>query len=281
MGRLFTASESAYNGSALRMRADLFDRMVSKAERLGVDITDLAELKSRGKLANSMTGRGNIGKLEVVAEPVNAALFSIKFLKSNFDTLTAHSFDSGITKSVRVEAALNSLKTIGATAAILATAEILYPGSVKKDLKSLSSSLFGKISIGNRHYDVSAGMAGIVTLASRLVPVQHKGKWGWWYNEKFTDFGSYKYGQPTPIDALYSFGENKTSPLFSSFISVLRQKSLDNEVPTPKSLIKGLIQPLPVGTFEDLQNDPNSSEWFLSMLLSELGIGITVYKAKK
>ena len=40
-----------------------------------------------------MTGRGDIGKLEVFGEEINAALFSIKFLKSNWDTLTAHTLE--------------------------------------------------------------------------------------------------------------------------------------------------------------------------------------------
>ena len=277
LGKLFKASESAYNAAALRMRADIFDRLVSKAERHGVDITNPAELKGLGKLTNSLTGRGSIGKAEVMGEEINAALFSIKFLKSNFDTLTAHQLDYKMTKFARQEAALNTLKIIGSTAAVLTTANLLWPGSVNLDP---SSSDFGKIKIGNTRFDVTGGMAGIVTLASRLMLVKHNGKWGTWYGGKFTEWGGFKYGEPTPIDALYSFGENKTSPFFHIGIDVFRQKDYDYETPTVKKEALGLVTPLSFQNFIERQGDKKSANQFLTTILDGLGISTQTYKSR-
>src|SRR3990167_1864441 len=61
LGRLFKASESAYNGGALRLRADLADRLITLAEGNGVNTLNKAEAEGMGHLVGSMTGRGSIG----------------------------------------------------------------------------------------------------------------------------------------------------------------------------------------------------------------------------
>lgn len=267
LGRLFKASESAYNGAALRMRADLFDRFVSKAERHGVDITNPDELKGLGKLTNSMTGRGNIGKLEVVGDQVNAVSFSIKFLKSNLDTLTAHQLDTSLTKFARQEAALNTLKIVGATAGVLYTANLLWPGSVNFDP---TSSDFGKIKIGNTRFDVSGGMSSIVVLSARLaskIDDTFKGK-------------KPKFGDPTGMDILYNFAENKTSPMFRTGIDILKGYDYNYEPLTPEGVASNLVTPLSVDNFIERQNTPNAANQLLTTILDGLGISSTTYQKK-
>lgn len=283
LGRLFKASESAYNGGALRMRADLADRLIAKAEKFGVDTSDPLQVRSIGKLVNSMTGRGDIGKLEVFGEEINAALFSIKFLKSNWDTLTAHTFGTGLeTSFARKQAVINLLKITGVIAGTLATAEMLYPGSVDYDPRSAN---FGKIKISDTRFDVTGGMSSMVTLASRIVPTTHKGKWGWWYKSstrnKFVQLGTDKYGAKTPIEVVYSFGEGKTSPLFHTLINIMRQQNFKGDVPTVESELKTLVTPLPIMTFFELRNNPDSANWLISLIASELGVGVNTYSKTK
>lgn len=268
LGRLFKASESAYNGAALRMRADLFDRFVSKAEKHGVDITNADELKGLGKLTNSLTGRGNIGKLEVVGDQVNAVFFSIKFLKSNFDTLTAHQFDTSLTKFARQEAALNTLKIVGATAGVLYTANLLWPGSVNTDP---TSSDFGKIKIGNTRFDVTGGMSSIFVLGARLankVDDTFKGK-------------KPKFGEPTGTDILYNFAENKTSPIFRVGIDILKGYDYNYKPLTPEGVAGGLVTPLSIDNFIERQNTPDSADQLMTTILDALGISSTTYQKKK
>jgi hypothetical protein len=64
LGRLFNASETAFNGAALRMRADYGDRILKKAEEFGIDTSDKDQSQGLGKLINAMTGRGYIGKVQ-------------------------------------------------------------------------------------------------------------------------------------------------------------------------------------------------------------------------
>ena len=145
LGRLYKASESAFNGAALRMRADLADRVLKQAEDSGVDLNDTTQLESLGKLVNSMTGRGSIGKAEAVSREINALFFSIKFLKSNFDTLTSHLTDETMSPYAKKEAAKNLAKIVAGTASVLYLSSQLIPGSVEWDPRSPD---FGKIRIG-------------------------------------------------------------------------------------------------------------------------------------
>jgi hypothetical protein len=68
VGRVFKASEVAFNGPAIRMRVDLADKMIKKAEKNGKDMLDKADAEGVGSLVNAMTGRGSLGRFEPVAK---------------------------------------------------------------------------------------------------------------------------------------------------------------------------------------------------------------------
>lgn len=280
LGRLFKASESAYNGAALRMRADIFDRLVSRAERNGVDITNIEELKPLGQLVNSLTGRGNIGKLEVFGKEINNVLFSIKFLKANLDTLISpikyvgseiKDFANNTKtpgKFAREQSALNTLKIVGTMAGVLYTAKLLNPDSVTYDS---TSSDFGKIKIGDTRFDISGGMSSMVVLASRVaskINDTFKGK-------------KQKFGELTAMDMLYTFAENKTSPVFRTVVDILKGYDYSYQPLTPEKTIKGLVTPLSVDNFIERQQNPDSANQLLTTILDGLGISSTTYSKKK
>lgn len=273
LGRLFKASEQTYNGAALRMRADLMDRTLANAEKAGIDITDVAQAESLGKLVNSMTGRGGIGRLEVIGKELNAALFSIKFLKSNFDTLTAHQFDMKMTPYARKQAALNTLKIIGGMASTLAIAEQLWPGSVETDPRS---SNFGKIKIGNTRFDITGGMGSMVVLASRLATGEVKSS----VSGKITELNKDTFGALTKGDILLQFAEGKTSPALKAVIDNMTGSNFKGETPTLKSTALGLVTPLPFITWQELQQ-PGAADPLIAMILSQLGIGVNTYSSTK
>src|SRR3990167_5747568 len=177
LGRFFKASEAAYSSTALRLRADYADRMIAKAEKQGIDTLNTVEALPIGKLVNSMTGRGGIGKLEVVGKELNVALFSIKFIKANIDFLTAHLLDKNMSAFARKQAATNLATSIATISAVLWTANQLWPDSVDTDTRGADA---GKIRIGDTRFDISGGMASIIALASRITPTMHDGEWGFW-----------------------------------------------------------------------------------------------------
>ena len=281
-GRLFKASESAYNGGALRLRADLADRIITKAEKFGVNTLDKAEAEGLGHLISSMTGRGNIGKLGVFSKEVNVLFFSIKFLKSNIDTLTAHAFDKKVqqNKFAKQEALKSTLSVISTMAVILAIAKMLNPDWVEEDPRSTN---FGKIKMFGRWTDISGGMASLVTLSSRLIPTQRDGEWGNWYKSSsgnWINLGA-SYGAMNPEEVFYNFFEGKLSP----FARIIKTYTLDQgkdfigKPVTITDSLKNITFPISVQSYLEMVKDPDSTAIDIlgSMILDGLGLSVSTY----
>lgn len=279
--RLFKASESAYNGGAARMRADLADRVAKYAEKHGIDLNDKYQAESFGKLINSTTGRGQVGRVEQLGKPVNATLFSIKFLKSNFDTLTAHMLDPKMSKEAKVMAATNLLKIIGSTAALMATANYLYPGSVETDPRS---SNFGKIKIGDTRFDVTGGISSLATLFSRMTPTWHDGEFGWWTKSattgKYTKLSTGEFGSLTPVDVFEQFLEGKLSPLLGVIRDIYKQEDFSGNKITVGGLVSNAVLPMSIQNFLELLRNENSAPLIPSLILDFIGINPSTYGPK-
>lgn len=278
LGRLFKASQTAFNGAALRIRADLADRILKHAESVGVDTNNKEQIEAIGNLVNSMTGRGSIGKAEAVAKEINALVFSIKFLKSNFDTLTAHILDPKATKFTKIESAKNLLKIVGGVAGILGIAYLINPDSVELDPRN---SKFGKIKVGNTTIDITGGMASLVTLASKLIPTQHNGKWGFWSKTasgNYNDLTAGKYGQQTALDVFDNFWQGKLSPLAGLIRDIWKGQNYNGEKVNIQNAIKNLTLPLSTQKFEELMKSENGEKILLYMILDGIGFGTVQYK---
>lgn len=282
LGRLFKASEDAFTAFQYKTRADVFDNYVKIAEKSGADIQGI------GKVANSLTGRGTFGQRgESAASAVNNLVFSPRLLKSHVDLLTAHAFDANIGSFARKQAAINMVKVIGGMAGIMAIANAVNPGSAEKDPRS---SDFGKIKVGDTRFDYTGGMASMATLASRLFPLLAGQK----SYSKSTSTGKLNeinakdkkgnplYGGTTGLDVLYDFGTNKVSPLFGTLvIDQLRGHDFDGNPNTLVNKAKNLFEPLPINTWEQLKNNPNSANIIASMIADGLGISTNTYAPPK
>lgn len=281
--RLFKASESAYNGAALRMRADLADMLIKKAEEQGVNTLNPEEARGLGSLISSMTGRGNLGVFEPGAQKINTYLFSVKFIKSNFDTLTLHLLDKKANSFVKKEAALNMLKMVASLGAVLTIAKVLDPNSVDEDPRS---SNFGKIKIFGHWTDITGGMASMVTLASRtIIPTVHNGKLSLWQKSSsggYTDLLAGNYGQTDAWDLILDgLISNKLSPIAGAFRDRLRGQTFQGEKSSFSTLLKNATTPLSIQQFNSLMQDPNSSSVLGSMILEGLGFNVNTSNRQK
>lgn len=269
LGKLFKASETAFTAFQYRTRADIFDRYEQAITKAGGDT------KGIGLLANSLTGRGKLGKLEPVADVVNNVFFSPRYLKSNIDTLTAHTLDyNNLGKEARHIAALNTLKIIGGVATILAIAKAANPDSVELDPRSAD---FGKIKVGNTRFDVSGGMSSIVALAARELTGSSKSS----ITHLVTQLDSGKFGSSSRLDVLLNFLENKASPATSVVVDLAKGKDRQGNKPSLPGELSNLLMPLPVSNYLELKNDPNSANTLLAMVADELGISTNTYGASK
>ena len=281
LGRLFKASEVAYNGGALRMRADLADRLIARAEEHGVNTLDPKQAEGLGHLVSSLTGRGSLGKGEIVAKELNVIFFSVKMLKGNFDVLTAHAFDPKVQSVpfVKKEAAKNLLSIITTLAGIMTIAKLLDRDSVDPDPRSTN---FGKIKIFGHWTDFSGGMLSLVTLASRLVPTYHNGEFGFWFkssNGRWTKLGEPGYGKRTALDVAEDFLEGKFSPALGILRDVWKGQTFDGKPVTIGEILKQTSRPMSAQNFEQLMKDPASSILNVvgSMILDVLGFSVSTY----
>lgn len=278
LGRLFKASEVAYEVAALEIRANFADIYLDKASKQGVDIKEKGELESIGKLANSISGRGYLGKLEGASDAINAQFFSIRYLKSNFDTITAFKGQK-VSPFVKKEAARNLARIVLGTAAILALAKALWPDSVEEDFRSADA---GKIKIGNTRFDITGGMSSIAVLATRLAfgALGQKAKKSSVTGELqgINEGGFTQSG----LDLIVDFFENKLSPMTSLGKELfITKQTFDGEpigvdVKTFKHILESLYAPLPVTNFQELK-DPNSAPKLLAVILDGLGFGQSTY----
>lgn len=271
-GRLYKASETAYNGFLMRMRADIFDKYIDIAKKNGVDLTDDLQVKSIGKLVNSMTGRGSLGAFEKVGKQVNTIFFSPKNLKANIDFLTLHAGDK-MSTFARKQAAINLLKVVAGTATILATAKAIAPDSVELDPRS---SDFGKIRIGDTRFDVTGGMGSLIVLASRLITQESKSS----TSGKVSEINSGKFGALKGQDVFFNFLTNKLSPVGSVIKDLFNQKDFEGKPITALGELKNLFAPLPLTNAYEAIKNPKSANPLLVILADALGISANTYSKK-
>ncbi len=271
-GRLFKTSEVHYQAFLMRLRADVFDQYIDLAKKNGLDVTDKAQVQSIGKLVNSLTGRGDLGRLESAGKVINSTFFSPKMLKSSFDFLTAHQFQKDVTPFVRQQAAINLVKVASATAVILATAKAINPNSVELDPRS---SDFGKIKVGNTRFDVTAGMGSLITLSSRVLSQSSKSS----ATGRVTPLNSGKYGSKTGGGVMWDFAQNKLAPAASVVNDVFgRGQTFKGEKPTVSNEAQNLLVPLPIQNIQELLTTPNAANVWVASILDSMGIVTNTYK---
>lgn len=273
IGRAYKASEVAYTAFVQKTRVDVFNKYLEIAQKSGINIDDPEQLKSIGKLVNSLTGRGSLGKLEPVGNVVNNVFFSPRFLKSNVDILTLHAGDN-MTTFARKQAAKNLLKIISATAAIMTIANTVRPGSAQLDPRS---SDFGKIKVGHTRFDITGGAGSVVVLASRLATLSSKSS----TTGQVTSLTSGKYGALTGVDVFNNFVDNKLSPVASVARDMLRGQDGSGNKATPLNEAKNLLTPIGLQNFQQTANDPQSANILMTTILDGLGISANTYNGSK
>jgi hypothetical protein len=226
-------------------------------------------------LANSISGRGNLGQLERVSGIVNKLLYSGRFIKSQVDTFYLP-FKPGLSPVAREIAMKSSLKTLGMFASLMATASLFT--DVEVDPRS---SKFGKMKVpGSKDtwVDISGGLGSYITLASRIATQETKSS----MTNRVTKLNSGKFGSKTALDVAYDFAGNKLAPAPSAIKSWLKGQDFQGNKPTLTSTAVGLAKPISVGNMVQLFQDEEAGPAFISTVFDLLGAGQTNYdKFKK
>lgn len=263
-GRLYKATETGFAGFLYRTRADLADLYVKVASDNGIDLGDKKQLSSIGDMVNALTGRGKTSSVTSETNIVNAAIYSQKLLKSNFDYLTAHQFQKDVTPFVRKTASINLLKSVMATAAVLATAKALQPSSVTFDPRSTK---FGKITLGGISFDVTGGNGSIVVLASRLISnseVTSKGK--------VSQLNTGKFGAETSQDVIMDYLTGKLSPAASVILDLLNRSTFSGAKPTVGGELENAVAPFPIQNVIDGQKSVGLADSIIAEIADSFGL---------
>lgn len=280
LARLFDASSQAYSGAALRLRADLADRLNSIARKQGRDITDKDFSRDLGGFINNVTGRGSLGAAEGILKKLNAVAFSPRLLAGTWRTLTSP-FNRNLDPFVRRQAQIK-IVSMGLTyLGLMQIIESLYPNSTDTDPRSAH---FGQVNIGgNRWVNTLGPFRTIIRTVAQITPQYINGKWsfvrrttgGKWIVQPLSEVP--KFGEYVPLDAVEGFFEGKASPGLSVVLDLLRRKTFEGKPNTPESVLTSLTVPM---TLEQaLSSDSEETDAAVSsILLNGLGFGVTNYK---
>lgn len=288
IGRAFNASEAAYDGMAQSLRLKLYKanmKPVMDMVEAGAEIP--ANIgKNMAKLSNSLSGRGTFGKFEPAAGHFNIAFYSLRFLKSNFDTLLYHPLGGGIGGTAdalmgregasmmgmaQKKAITNLAKIVGGTASIMGLAGALEPGSTTFDPRS---SDFGKIRVGDTTFDLTGGMGSLIVLVAKVATQTSISP----VTGKVTALNSGDYGSQTTMDVIQNFLRGKLSPVGGVVATHLIGTDFNGQKPTLGGDLTNLFTPLMYKNYQELQNDPNSANIVLSMIVDGLGISTNTYQ---
>lgn len=273
LGRVFKASEAAFKGTAYKLRADIFDKYIEIAKKQGVNVDDKKQLEAIGQLVNSLTGRSGLGRAEGwPGQLANNVFFSIRNLVGDLDILTRpFNYGENSTPFARKKSATNLVKIILGFAAILGIARAIKPDSVELDPRS---SDFGKIKIGDTRFNIGGNIAGIITLAARILTQSTKS------NGKINKLNE-KYGSPTGLSILGDFFVNKFSPAAAVVKDLIEQEDFNGNKPSILGEAGNFLVPLPITNATELLQNPNSANFFLAILADALGLTTNTYAPPK
>lgn len=269
LGKPIKAADIAFNGSAIRARADLFDMLYNTRKAAGMELNDTV-IKDIGTHVNAITARGKMGQIGN-SKIVSLLLWAPKMLKADWDILTGHTFGVGLeTKTMRVEALKTIVGVAVATAATAAIADAIDPGSVEFDPRSAN---FMAIKKGKTTIKIPfpRGMTQLVILMSRLITKQSKSS----QTGIITELNSGKFGAPTMYDVGLQFLANKTQPAVNSIIQVLQGRTYSGQEPSVANILGGL-QPISVQNVEQLRQ--TADMWAaLGVALDFIGVNAQTY----
>ena len=265
LGNIFKASNEAFTIFSQSARFGLADDMLNKQMQMAGRELTKDEITSIAKVANSITGRGGLGRLESVSGALNKLFFSARYVKSQIDTFTMP-FNNKLTPFAKKEALNHSVKTLGTIGGILATASFF--GDVELDPRS---SKFGKMKVGNNWIDLTAGLGSYIALAYKQISGETKSTSG-----KINKLNTGEFGSQTRGDVLSQWFQGKLAPAPSTINQVLlKGKTFQGEKPTVGTTAESLLAPISASNVIDYLTNEDLATALLLSGADMIGIGVT------
>src|SRR3990167_1332171 len=270
-GRVGRASNRAYVGFLNRLRADVFDDILAKGQRLGI-ADEPRFLDSLGSFVNAATGRGNMPQaLERASVALNGLFFSPRLMASRLQLLPINPYSiayyMNLHPVVRRQAIESLLTFAGAGMSVLGLAK-LNGAQVGTDPRSAD---FGKIKVGNTRYDIWGGFQQYIRSAAQFIT----GKYISTTTGREITLGE-GYKPLTRKDILLRQLESKAAPVLSFVLGWLEGTSMGDKFRPGAELVDRFI-PMAIQDVTDLIREKGP---ILGIALGSpafFGVGVQTY----
>ena len=269
LGNIFKASNEAFTIFSQGSRMSLFEDMITNATKNGTTVTPQLA-KDFAYVANSITGRGSLGKAEAFSEGINKLFYSGRYISSQIDTFTMP-FNNKLDPLARAEAMKSSVNNLSSIAGLIGVASLFT--EVETDPRS---SKFGKMKIpGSKDtwVDLTAGLGSYIVLASKTATQETKSA----TTGKVSELNSGKFGSTTNQDVIINWLTGKLAPAPSLVNQVLKGSDYSGQKPTLGSSAKNLVTPIGVGNMIDIFGSEDTATALISTVFDTLGASQTNY----
>jgi hypothetical protein len=263
-------SNRAYAGFLNKVRADVFDDLVDKFQKTGMDMDDSKMLKDLAGFINNATGRGDLGKyLRGAAPALNTMFFSPRLIASRVQMLNPVYY-ARLSPPVRSQAMLSAM-SFGAIAMTVMSLLEMGGATVEGDPRSTD---FGKVKFGDTRYDILGGFGQYITLGARL---ESKSKLGQMGNEqKLNDPDEYR-GE-TRGEVAGKFLTNKFAPVTSYLWSAFEGKNAVGEPFDAQDEAFNRMLPMFLSDYNDMTSKYGVVKGTAKSIPGVFGVGFQDYK---
>jgi hypothetical protein len=221
-GRGIKFSAQAYTTAINHMRMEMFDKLMTHAEGLGLDpyapsrsamIRHGVSVSHRGesigqsiaRYIGTATGRGDIGPLTKHATSLNALMFSPRLAASRFNLLSP-AYYASLDPIARREALRSMAHVFGGVGSVLGLAKL---AGANVNLTDPTNADWAKIRLGNTRIDLLGGLQQPIRLGAQLA----EGKVTSSTTGKTLGLGPSGPGKLSRGDILQRFAESKLAPV--------------------------------------------------------------------
>lgn len=276
IGRIVRASGRAYTGFLNKLRADVFDDMLLKAQNT-VGVTP-ERTKQMASFINAASGRGDLASFGRSSEILNGIFFSPRLMASRVQLLRQVIDPVFIARQdpfVRKEA----WKTLLSSASILGTMGSLAVLGGAKMSTDPTNADYLKVRVGNTRYDLGGGLTQYVRLMAQIA----FGKVTSSTTGKVTKLGE-GYKPFTDVDLITRFLQNKENPLFSLMMETpsLLRGNAKNAIGQPTDIpteVRDRVIPLIGQDIRDAMAEVGPVGIFSAGVPSAFGVGVQTYAA--
>ncbi len=248
VGKVIRASGRAYTGFLNKLRADVFDDLITKADNLGLVPRSNPQLvKEISNFVNVASGRGSLGSLQPAANALNSFFFSPRLMSSRL-TLLNPVYYIKAEPFVRKEALKSLFTVLGVGTSVLGLSK-LAGADVGTDPRSAD---FGKIIIGKTRIDVWGGFQQYIRMFAQVASGQYVSS----VTGKLVTLGE-GYKPLTRFEIIQRQIEAKEAPIFSFITALLKGQNFLGEKIKITDEIRNRFTPMAISDIYDIyKNDP-------------------------